>query len=48
MAQKRKRNSRTGQPTRQGFVSARLEPARAPDYVVVELRYESPIAPTPA
>jgi subtilisin family serine protease len=46
MAQKRKRDSRTGQSTRQGFVSTKLEPTGTPDYVVVELRYESPIAPT--
>ena len=46
MAKKRRRDSRTGQSTRQGFISTKLEPTDVPDYVVVELRYESPIAAT--
>ena len=46
MAKKRSRDSRTGQSTRQGFISTKLEPTDVPDYVVVELRYESPIAAT--
>ncbi len=46
MATKRRRGSRIGESTRQGFISTRAEAAGVPDYVVVELRYESPIAPT--
>ena len=41
-----KGTSRTGQLTRQGFLSTQLEAADTPDYVVVELRYESPVAYT--
>jgi subtilisin family serine protease len=37
----------TGQETKEGYVSARVEAPAAPDYVVVELRYESPVAYTP-
>ncbi len=46
MARKRVAGSRTGQPTRQGYASAALDAPGVPDYVVVELRYESPVAPT--
>src|SRR5918999_1040670 len=38
----------TGQETKAGYVSARIEPPDVPDYVVVELRYESPVAYTPS
>jgi subtilisin family serine protease len=36
----------TGQETKAGYVSARIEAPDVPDYVVVELRYESPVAYT--
>ena len=39
-----KGTSRTGQLTREGFLSTQLEAPDTPDYVVVELRYESPVA----
>lgn len=41
---KRKSARRTGQDTKAGFVSTELETPDIPDYVVVELRYESPVA----
>jgi hypothetical protein len=45
MAKKKKKAAtRTGQETRAGFVSAELKTPDIPDYVVVELRYESPVA----
>ena len=44
MAKKRKVASRTGRETKAGFVSAELETPDIPDYVLVELRYESPVA----
>lgn len=34
----------TGQQTKQGFISTQVETPDVPDYVVVELRYESPVA----
>lgn len=46
MAKKAKKSARTAQQSRQGFVSTKVEPPDTPDYVVVELRYESPIAYT--
>jgi subtilisin family serine protease len=44
MAKRRARRPATGQLTRQGFVSAPVAEADVPDYVVAELRYESPVA----
>ena len=35
---------RTGQETKAGFISTELKTPDIPDYVVVELRYESPVA----
>lgn len=46
MPRRAKASSQTGQETRQGLVSAKFEPPDIPDYVVVELRYESPVAYT--
>ena len=46
MAKKTKKSGQTGQQTRQGFVSTKVEAPDIPDYVVVELRYESPVAYT--
>ena len=42
--QKKKVVSGTGRHTKAGFVSADFEAPDIPDYVVVELRYESPVA----
>src|SRR5688572_16215307 len=44
MARKKKVSSRTGRETKAGFVSTATDAADIPDYVVVELRYESPVA----
>lgn len=44
MAKKKKVVSQTGRDTKAGFVSTEIEAPDIPDYVVVELRYESPIA----
>jgi len=45
MAKKKKMvATRTGHETKAGFVSAELKTPDIPDYVVVELRYESPVA----
>jgi subtilisin family serine protease len=44
MAKKRTIKARTGQQTKAGFVSTAFEAPDVPDYVVVELRYESPVA----
>lgn len=44
MARRTRRTEPTGQQTRQGFVSTRFEDPDVPDYVVAELRYESPVA----
>jgi subtilisin family serine protease len=41
---KKKVRARTGQETKAGFVSTSVEAPDIPDYVVVELRYESPVA----
>ena len=41
---KKKKASDTGQQTKQGFISTKFEAPEVPDYVVVELRYESPVA----
>jgi hypothetical protein len=41
---RRKIVSRTGHDTKAGFVSTEIETPDVPDYVVVELRYESPVA----
>ncbi len=40
----KKKGLETGRLTRQGYVSAGVAEADLPDYVVVELRYESPVA----
>jgi hypothetical protein len=44
MATKKKINSSSGQDTKAGFVSGGIDTPDIPDYVVVELRYESPVA----
>lgn len=44
MAKKKKIVSQTGRDTKAGFISADVEAPDVPDYVVVELRYESPVA----
>jgi subtilisin family serine protease len=45
MAKKRRKIAgRSGRETRQGFVSADIKEPDIPDYVLVELRYESPVA----
>ena len=44
MAKKQKVVSQTGSNTKAGFVSAEIDTPDIPDYVVVELRYESPVA----
>ncbi|HUE84711.1 MAG TPA: S8 family serine peptidase [Vicinamibacterales bacterium] len=44
MARKRRVASETGRETKAGFVSTEIEAADIPDYVVLELRYESPVA----
>jgi subtilisin family serine protease len=41
---KKKVVSQTGRDTKAGFVSTEIEAPDIPDYVVVELRYESPVA----
>jgi subtilisin family serine protease len=47
MAKRRKKvTSRTGRETKAGFVSADIDAPDIPDYVLVELRYESPVAYT--
>jgi subtilisin family serine protease len=46
MAKRKKVSSPTGQVTRAGFVSTDVDTSEIPDYVVVELRYESPVAYT--
>src|ERR1043165_2148023 len=43
-ARKTRSTSRTGHRTEHGFVSTRFEVPEVPDYVIVELRYESPVA----
>lgn len=44
MPRKKKITSQTGHQTKEGFVSTEFETPDIPDYVVVELRYESPVA----
>jgi hypothetical protein len=44
MPKKQQAKGQTGQQTKEGFVSSRFEAPEVPDYVVVELRYESPVA----
>lgn len=44
MAKKKSTSSQTWQQTKAGFVSTGFEAADVPDYVVVELRYEAPVA----
>jgi hypothetical protein len=44
MARKPRSTSHTGQRTKQGHISTIFEAPDTPDYVIVELRYESPIA----
>src|SRR6266545_3195595 len=41
-----KAKGQTGQQTKEGFISTKFEAPDIPDYVVVELRYESPVAYT--
>jgi subtilisin family serine protease len=48
MPKKKKIRSQIGQQTKEGFVSTEFEMPDVPDYVVVELRYESPVAFTPS
>lgn len=48
MAKKTKKDDSTGQMTPAGFVSTSFEAVDVPDYVVVELRYEAPVAFTAA
>jgi subtilisin family serine protease len=43
-AKKAKASDQLGQQTKQGFVPAKIETPNVSDYVVVELRYESPVA----
>ena len=43
-SKKAKGGSQPGRMTKQGFVSAPVDVPEIPDYVVVELRYESPVA----
>jgi len=44
MPQKKKISSQNAQETKEGFVNAGFETPEIPDYVIVELRYESPVA----
>jgi subtilisin family serine protease len=44
MAKKRRSTSQRGQWTKAGFIPAELSESDIPDYVVVELRYEAPVA----
>jgi len=44
MAKKQRTNNQTGQHTKEGFIPTKFEAPDIPDYVVVELRYESPVA----
>lgn len=44
MPKKKKVMSQTGQETKEGYVSTRFEMPDVPDYVLVELRYESAVA----
>ena len=46
--QKKRTSSRVGLKTTAGFVSSQIEPVDVPDYVIVELRYEAPVAFTAA
>ena len=44
MATKKSSKGQTGMETKEGYVSTQFEVPDVPDYVVVELRYESPVA----
>jgi subtilisin family serine protease len=44
MAKKKNVRSQTGRETRQGYIGAEVEAPDIQDYVIVELRYESPVA----
>ncbi len=44
MSKKKKAIGQPGQQTKQGYVSTEFEVPEAPDYVIAELRYESPVA----
>src|SRR5205809_3454882 len=44
MAKRKKKSKEIAQETKEGFVSTTFESPDVPDYVVVELRYESPVA----
>jgi subtilisin family serine protease len=48
MAKRKKLVSHMGRDTKAGFVSSGIEAPDIPDYVVVELRYESPVAFSPS
>jgi hypothetical protein len=44
MAKKPRSTSQRGQWTKAGFIPAELSESDIPDYVVIELRYEAPVA----
>ena len=44
MPTKKKTGNQPGQQTQEGFISTKFEAPDVPDYVVMELRYESPVA----
>jgi subtilisin family serine protease len=44
MAKKARRSSQPGQKSKAGFIPAEISASDIPDYVVVELRYEAPVA----
>jgi len=44
MAKKQSTKGQPGQQTKAGFISTTFEASDVPDYVIVELRYESPVA----
>ncbi len=48
MAKRARSPSQRGERTKSGFIPAEISPADIPDYVVVELRYEAPVAFTAA
>jgi subtilisin family serine protease len=44
MATKKSKSSQVGEQTKAGFISAKIAEAEISDYVIVELRYEAPVA----
>src|SRR4029077_1814408 len=48
MAKRARSISHRGQKTKAGYIPADLSESKIPDYVVVELRYEAPVAFTAA